>query len=219
MKQTPAWGGPTSLGSRILHAAIAARLASYDVSSEADSLPSDRSIICVGNHVCSLDSWIAYDITHRFFRRQFIHLGEASVLARFPALRRFGVLPVTASDPLLTMRSMSTVGRALRADAGVAAWIFPTGSHSPSDPFVGTIKPGLQALARLAGDSVIVPVGILYYVYRKPKISVWVHVGKTLGSSREVSHADWQTVARETTEGIEGALREASVRVLARIGD
>jgi len=204
-----------SISTDLVYAAVRFKLAAYGYSCQ-EPLPADRSIICVGNHACSLDSWIAFDVTRRVLQRRFLHIGEAAVLARFPILRRVGVLPVSATDPMLTMRSLSAAGRAARTDPGVAVWLFPTGDHMPSGSDIGTIKPGLQALARLAGESLVVPVGIHYYAYRQPRLAAWVHLGTPLGSARDIARAKWQAVADDTSAALATVLHQASAQVLAQ---
>lgn len=199
----------------LVHAAVRAKLAAYDYSWESESLPADRSIICVGTHACSLDAWIAFDLTRRLWQRRFMHLGDEAIMVRFPILRQFGVMPVSVTDPMLTMRSLSAAGKALRTNSDIALWIFPTGDQIPSGSGIGTIRPGLQALARLAGDALVVPVGIYYYVYQQPRISAWVHLGTPLGSARNIARANWSNVSCDASEALAAAVREAATRVLA----
>jgi hypothetical protein len=201
------------LSGRLVVAALHARLESYEFSSDLPSALAGTPVLCVANHVCSLDSWIAYDVTVRYLQRRFLHVGEDSVLKRHPYLTRFGVFPVSAADPMLTMRSLSAIGRALRSDADQAAWVFPTGSHEASMDFEREIHGGAQALAKVSGQALVVPVGLHYYVYKRPRASVWVHVGQPIGSAGELSRSDAPNAAAQIRHGIRGALAYAAQQI------
>lgn len=200
----------------VIAATLRARLCYYDVSVASQEPIAGAPIICVGNHVCSLDSWIAYDVTMRQLGKRFLHIGDITIVRRHPYLKRFGVLPVSGADPVLTMQSISVIGHALRSDSGCAAWIFPTGSHAVSCNFSGEIQRGVQALARVSGEALIVPVGLQYYVYRRPRVSVWVHIGRPIASARELSRENWGTAASQIRQGIEDALQTAIEHIEAR---
>lgn len=164
-----------SLETRLLHAAVATKLKNFDYGAEPEGLLIDRSIICIGNNVCSLDSWIACDLTRGEFRRQFLRLGEASVLASYPFLRQFGVWPVTSGGPMTTMWSLTEVGRALRTRADIMAWVFPTGKHSLSHHGVDAdlrrvidrwhVSPGRPSLFRWESSIMYIDVHIQIYPY------------------------------------------------------
>jgi hypothetical protein len=202
---------------RLVAATLSARLCSYDFSTELADLHVGTPILCVANHVCSLDSWIAYDVTVRHLHRGFLHVGEDSVLKRHPYLTRFGVFAVSGSDPMLTMRSLSAIGRELRTtDRDQAAWVFPTGSHEASMDFEREVHAGVQALARVSGDARVVPVGLHYYVYRRPRASIWVHVGQPIGLASEVSRERWDSAAGRIRAGIKESLATAAQQIRER---
>ena len=211
--------GVSSASAHLVRFGIRTKLANYGYSLQTELLPADRSIICVSTHACSLDAWIAFDLTYRALRRRFMQLGDTTILSRFPMLHRFGSLPVSAADPMLTMRSLSAAGKALRTNRNVALWLFPTGHHVPSGSGIGTIRPGLQALGRFAGDSVIVPVGFHYYAYHRPRLAVWVHIGSPIGTAREIACASWQTVARDTSEALARTAQEAVTQVRRHVDE
>ena len=160
--QTGSHLSDSKLPARIVATTLRARLEFYDVSIASQELIAEGPIICVANHVCSLDSWVAFDVTMRWFHRNFLHIGENSVISRHRFLTRFGVLPVSAADPLMTMRSITAMGSTLRSNPDHAAWIFPTGSHETSLTFTEEIHGGVQALARVSGNALVVPVGLKY---------------------------------------------------------
>lgn len=206
---------------RIVHAMLDAVLADVDYVTSDAVIHHDGPILFVANHIATTDSWCALDISDGLNRSATI-IAQARVLTFFPFLRWIGFLPVSGADPMLVHKTFTqTATRALRPKLS-AVWMFPQASHLPSTTAVGDFAKGVYWLMRLLPRStLVVPVGIHYYVYRQPRAAVCVSVGCPIGVTADLiaQNCDSVIVRLEAAvqREVDVARDRAQVRARARI--
>lgn len=126
----------------------------------ADAAPPDRPILVIANHTNWWDGFLSHQVS-RAMGRHFRILMEAEHLARYPAFRMIGSLPMERRSRTQGMRDLAVATACLAPDALV--WIYPQGRRTPAATPIQHLEQGAAwMLLRHEGPLRVLPVAFRY---------------------------------------------------------
>lgn len=135
----------------------------------------DRPILVIANHTSWWDGFLSHQVSRKI-GRHFRILMEAEHLARYPALRWIGALPMERRSPQQAMRDLATATACLAPDSLV--WIYPQGRRSPAPAPMERLEQGAAwMLLRHDGPLRVLPVGFRYPFTSEQLPEVCIRVG------------------------------------------
>lgn len=181
-----------------------------DVYFEFASLSSQESPVFVSNHVCTLDTWILARALESYYGTGISVVAHEGVSRLLP-FARHSLLPI-ASDPYSVRPSLRKIADEVDR-SGRALLLFAEGTHYASCDALGDFRPGVRHLfSLLSPKKLIVPVGLCYYVFRKPRPNLVASSGRC---SRTIEY--WLD-QKDTVEALRDAVncQVAESQALAR---
>lgn len=125
-----------------------------------DAAPPTLPILVIANHTNWWDGFLSHQVS-RAMGRHFRILMEAEHLARYPAFRWIGALPMERRSRTQGMRDLAVATACLAPDALV--WIYPQGRRSPAPAPLERLEQGAAwMLLRHEGPLRVLPVGFRY---------------------------------------------------------
>ncbi len=160
----------------------------------------DRApLLLVSNHVSWWDPLVALWLSRRVLHLDGHALMDAANLRRLPFFRRVGAFGVDLTDPRDGARALR-YGARLLDRPGRMVWVFPEGRERPGGGRPLPFLPGAAAMARLAPDAVVLPVGLAYVFAGTERPDLYVSVGAALPAvidPAEGARAQAEAVAAE----------------------
>lgn len=170
-------------------------------------------VLFVANHISSADTWVAIGISRGLGRRPIV-LAQQRVLDSFPLLRLGGFVGLDQHKPFEVLAAFRRVSGLARSSSSVAIWVFPQGTHRPSGAELGSLRPGVASLVRLLPpETLVVPVGFHYFVYRQPRMAISAVVGPPLGEAGNLAKLGASQLMRDLHDAVKTAEATAATRV------
>ncbi|MGD2071679.1 MAG: lysophospholipid acyltransferase family protein [Gemmatimonadota bacterium] len=143
----------------------------------------DQPVLLCPNHVSWWDGFVARDVA-RLLRPDapFRALLLERELEAHPVLRPLGGVGVRPGSVASVRGAVRRVEALLRSDRRTVFTVFPQGRIWPADRRPLGFRPGIRLFRRVGGPCWTVPVGIRLEPLADPRPTVFVSVGRPLGS-------------------------------------
>jgi len=161
------------------------RLGGLHILNPPASLPTDRPVVLVGNHVSNWDGFLFREIQKRILPEWPIYsiMLEAE-LARYPMIRLLGGIGIDPASPA----SVAGALRALRImrgrKPGFFLSCFPQGRIFPSFKRPLGFRPGIDLFAKAVAPATFIPVGIHLEPMKKLAPTAFVSLGRPMPVQR-----------------------------------
>lgn len=166
-------------------------------------------LLLVANHTTWWDALVALYVSELLIECDGYAMMDAANLRRLPFFRRVGAFGVDMDEPTDGARAIRRAAKLLDRP-GRCVWVFPQGrERSPFDAL--DLRPGAAQIARVARKALVVPVGLRYVFGGAERPEMWIALGASLDSERDVGVA----LAAQRS-GIERELSRIGEAVTAR---
>jgi len=167
-------------------------------------------LLLVSNHVSWWDPLVALWLSRRVLHLDGHALMDAENLRRLPFFRKVGAFGVDLADPRDGAKALR-YGARLLDRPGRMVWVFPEGRERPAGGRPLPFLPGAAAMARLAREAVVLPVGLAYVFAGTERPDLYVSIGAALPAV-----GDPAAGARVQAEAVEAELDRITAAVEGR---